>query len=103
MRGREITEKLERIIVNSRTSESLMDMPIKRYSSGMIVRLGFSVAAHMEPDILLLDEVLAVGDMAFQKKCINRVLELKSKATIVFISTRSGERVQQLCDRVIVM
>src|SRR5579885_2378431 len=85
MRRKEITHKLDRI-VEFADVHRFMEMPIKRYSSGMIVRLGFSVAAHLEPDILLLDEVLAVGDMAFQKKCINRVLELKRRATIVFIT-----------------
>ena len=75
---------------------------MKRYSSGMVVRLGFSVAAHLDPDILLLDEVLAVGDAAFQKKCIERVVELKQRCTVVFIS-HDLAAVQQLCDRVIVM
>ena len=64
-----------------------IDTPVKRYSSGMYVRLGFSIAAHLNPDILLLDEVLAVGDASFQRKCIARISELKKNGTtIVFIS-----------------
>ena len=101
MQRKEITEKLDAII-DFAGIRPFIDVPVKRYSSGMIVRLGFSVAAHLDPDILLLDEVLAVGDAAFQKKCIDRVLELKRRSTVVFIS-HDLAAVQQLCDRVIVM
>jgi len=101
MQRKEITDKLDGII-DFAGVRPFIDVPVKRYSSGMVVRLGFSVAAHLDPDILLLDEVLAVGDAAFQKKCIDRVLELKRRATVVFIS-HDLAAVQQLCDRVIVM
>lgn len=101
MQRKEITGKLDGII-DFAGVRPFIDVPVKRYSSGMVVRLGFSVAAHLDPDILLLDEVLAVGDAAFQKKCIDRVLELKRSSTIVFIS-HDLAAVQQLCDRVIVM
>src|SRR5262245_49931430 len=101
MRRQEIRSKFDRI-VDFADVEEFIDVPIKRYSSGMVVRLGFSVAAHLEPDILLLDEVLAVGDGIFQKKCIDRVLSLKRKSTIVFIS-HDLNAVQQLCDRVLVL
>jgi lipopolysaccharide transport system ATP-binding protein len=101
MKRKEISNKLDRIIDFAEIGP-FIDVPVKRYSSGMIVRLGFSIAAHLEPDILLLDEVLAVGDVAFQKKCFDRILELKRKTTVVFISHDLGA-VQRLCDRVIVM
>jgi len=101
MQRKEITAKLDAII-DFAGVRPFIDVPVKRYSSGMVVRLGFSVAAHLDPDILLLDEVLAVGDAAFQKKCIDRVIELKQRSTVVFIS-HDLAAVQQLCDRVIVM
>jgi ABC-type polysaccharide/polyol phosphate transport system ATPase subunit len=101
MQRKEITDKLDAII-DFAGVRPFIDVPVKRYSSGMVVRLGFSVAAHLDPDILLLDEVLAVGDAAFQKKCIDRVLQLKQRCTVVFIS-HDLAAVQQLCDRVIVM
>src|SRR5262249_22785327 len=97
----EIRSKFDSI-VDFADVEEFIDTPVKRFSSGMVVRLGFSVAAHLDPDILLLDEVLAVGDSVFQKKCIDRVLSLKNRCTIVFIS-HDLSAVQQLCDRVIVM
>lgn len=101
MRRKEITEKIERIVEFAGVRK-FIDLPIKRYSSGMVVRLGFSIAAHLEADILLLDEVLAVGDMAYQKKCLERILEMKHRATIVFIS-HDLAAVRQLCDRIIVL
>ena len=80
---------------------NFLDMPIKHYSSGMRVRLAFSVAAHLDPDILLLDEVLAVGDMAFQNKCLQRVEGLTSGGrTIVFVSHSLGH-ILHFCDRVV--
>ena len=102
MLRREITEKLESIVEFAELRQ-FIDTPVKRYSSGMYVRLGFSIAAHLNPDILLLDEVLAVGDAAFQQKCIQRITELKKAGiTIVFIS-HDLRAVQQLCDRVILL
>jgi lipopolysaccharide transport system ATP-binding protein len=75
-----------------------MDTPVKRYSSGMEVRLGFSVAVHLEPDILLIDEVLAVGDEAFQHKCIGKIQEFKARGkTIVLVSHDLGS-IERLCD-----
>lgn len=80
---------------------TFLDTPVKHYSSGMRVRLAFSVAAHLDPDILLLDEVLAVGDIAFQKKCLQRVEGLTSSGrTILFVSHSIGHIIQ-FCDRVI--
>jgi ABC-type polysaccharide/polyol phosphate transport system ATPase subunit len=102
MRRREIAEKLESIFEFAGVRQ-FIDTPVKRYSSGMYVRLGFSIAAHLDPDILLLDEVLAVGDAAFQAKCIRRITELKEAGTtIVFISHDLGA-VEALCDRVLLM
>ena len=102
MTRREITKKLDSIVEFAELRQ-FIDTPVKRYSSGMYVRLGFSIAAHLDPDVLLLDEVLAVGDASFQRKCIERITELKkSGTTIVFIS-HDLRAVQQLCDRVILL
>lgn len=102
MRRSEISRKLESIVEFAGV-RAFIDVPVKRYSSGMYVRLGFSIAAHLEPDILLLDEVLAVGDVAFQQKCLERILELKQAGmTIVFIS-HDLAAVSRLCDRVLLL
>jgi len=102
MRRREIAAKLERIIDFAGVRE-FIDTPVKHYSSGMYVRLGFSIAAHLEPDILLLDEVLAVGDAAFQVKCLDRINELHRQGrTIVFISHDLAS-VERLCGRVLLL
>jgi len=78
-----------------------IDTPVKRYSSGMEVRLGFSVAVHLEPDVLLIDEVLSVGDEAFQRRCLARMDELRARGqTLVFISHILAD-VQHLCPRVV--
>jgi lipopolysaccharide transport system ATP-binding protein len=78
-----------------------IDTPVKRYSSGMEVRLGFSVAVHLEPDVLLIDEVLSVGDEAFQRRCLARMDELRARGqTLVFISHILPD-VQHLCPRVV--
>lgn len=83
--------------------EQFIDQQVKHYSSGMYVRLGFSVAVHMEPDILLVDEVLAVGDEAFQQKCLGRIRRFQSEGrTIVFV-THSADLVPQICDRAAVL
>jgi ABC-type polysaccharide/polyol phosphate transport system ATPase subunit len=80
-------------------AEADLDMPVKRYSTGMTARLGFSIATAMDPEILLVDEVLSVGDAAFQLQCYQRIEELKRKGcTIVFVSHALGE-VQRICDR----
>ncbi|RLG42989.1 MAG: ABC transporter ATP-binding protein, partial [Thermoproteota archaeon] len=101
LKRKEIDEKF-RSIVEFSELEKFIDTPIKRYSSGMYVRLGFAVAVHVDPEILLVDEVLAVGDMAFQRKCLNRMREMlrKESTTVVFVS-HNLSAVQGLCDRVI--
>ena len=86
MRKREIDAKFDQIVAFSEV-EKFLDTPLKFYSTGMMVRLGFAVAAHINPDILLVDEVLAVGDTAFQAKCLNKIAELKEQEkTIVLVS-----------------
>ncbi|MCX6715605.1 MAG: Wzt carbohydrate-binding domain-containing protein, partial [Candidatus Taylorbacteria bacterium] len=84
--------------------DKFLDTPVKFYSSGMYVRLAFSVAAHMEPDILLVDEVLAVGDAEFQKKCLGKMDEITKKdgRTIIFVSHNMGA-IQQLCTKTAVL
>ena len=78
-----------------------MDTPVKRYSSGMYVRLAFAVAAHLEPEILLVDEVLAVGDAEFQRRCLGRMEELGSSGRTVIFVSHQLPAVAQLCDRAI--
>lgn len=102
MRKKEIDAKFDEIVEFSGISE-FIDTPVKRYSSGMYSRLGFSVAAHMDPDILLVDEVLSVGDIAFQAKCAQKMRELlNSGATIVLVS-HNLSLIQSLCNRVILL
>lgn len=102
MRRSEIRQKLDSIIEFSGVGQYI-DVPVKRYSSGMYVRLGFSIAAHLDPDILLLDEVLAVGDAAFQAKCLDRIAELRRTGrTVIFIS-HDLAAVYRLCDRAILL
>ena len=102
MRRAEIAAKLDRILDFAGVRD-FADVPVKRYSSGMYVRLGFAIAAHLDADILLLDEVLAVGDARFQERCQQRILELKASGkTIVFIS-HDLAAVRQLCDRALLL
>ncbi len=102
MTKREINSKFEQIVDFSGIEE-FIDTPVKRYSSGMYSRLGFSVAAHMDPDILLVDEVLSVGDIAFQAKCTQKMRELlESNITIVLVS-HNLSLIQNLCNRVLLL
>jgi lipopolysaccharide transport system ATP-binding protein len=98
---REIDERFEDIVAFSGVRDFL-DVPVKHYSSGMYVRLAFAVAAHLDPDILLLDEVLAVGDMAFQQKCLARIQSLTEddSRTILFVTHTLGH-VVQYCNKVV--
>ena len=98
LKKNEINEKLDAIIDFSGI-ESFMDTPIKRYSSGMRMRLGFSVAAHLVPDILLVDEVLAVGDMAFQKKCLQAMNDLREGGRTVLFVSHNMAAIENLCPR----
>jgi ABC-2 type transport system ATP-binding protein len=79
--------------------ERFLDTPVKYYSSGMYIRLGFSIAIHVQPDILLIDEVLAVGDAEFQRKCLERIDELRSSGATIVIVTHALGSVKHLCDR----
>ena len=102
MRRREIAKQLDSI-VDFAGVRQFIDTPVKRYSSGMYVRLGFSIAAHLHPDILLLDEVLAVGDAAFQAKCFSRISELKKNGTTIVFISHDLNAVDYLCDRALLL
>ncbi|MCP4613472.1 MAG: ABC transporter ATP-binding protein [Planctomycetes bacterium] len=102
MKKAEIERKFDEIVDFSGV-EKFIDTPVKRYSSGMHVRLAFAVAAHLEPEILLVDEVLAVGDAEFQKKCLGKMGDVaKSGRTILFVS-HNMSAINQLCDRCILL
>jgi lipopolysaccharide transport system ATP-binding protein len=102
MGRQEIEERFDSIVAFSEL-ERFLDTPVKRYSSGMYCRLGFSVAAHADPDILLIDEVLAVGDAAFQARCLNRMRELKEAGTTILFVSHALPRVRRLCERTILL
>ena len=99
MRKAEIDQKFDEIVAFSEI-EKFLDTPVKRYSSGMYIRLAFAVAAHLEPEILIVDEVLAVGDFAFQKKCLGKMHDVASSTgrTILFVS-HNMSALSQLCER----
>jgi lipopolysaccharide transport system ATP-binding protein len=99
MRRREIDARFDDIVEFSGVSR-FIDTPIKRYSSGMRLRLGFAVAAHLEPDLLIVDEVLAVGDAEFQKKCLEAMGDLNSSGRTVLFVSHNMAAVENLCDRV---
>ncbi len=103
MKKEEIIRKFDEIVAFAGI-EKFLDTPVKYYSSGMYVRLAFSVAAHMEPDILIIDEVLAVGDIEFQKKCLGKMNEVSKQdgRTVLFVS-HNMNAVEELCTRVIVL
>jgi lipopolysaccharide transport system ATP-binding protein len=102
MRRREIIERYDEIVEFSGI-EQFIETPVKRYSSGMMVRLGFAVAAHLNPDVLIVDEVLAVGDAEFQRKCIGKIEDVAEQGrTIVFVSHNMGS-VRALCERVLLI
>lgn len=102
MSRKEVQRKFDEIVDFSEV-EQFLDTPVKRYSSGMYVRLAFAVAAHLEPEILVVDEVLAVGDAQFQKKCLGKMEEVSTQGrTILFVSHQLGS-VQALCNRAILL
>jgi lipopolysaccharide transport system ATP-binding protein len=102
MKKVEIDRKFDAIVAFAEI-EKFLDTPVKHYSSGMYVRLAFAVAAHLEPEILIVDEVLAVGDAAFQKKCIGKMSEVADQGrTVLFVSHNMGV-VQMLCNRAILL
>lgn len=102
MRRQEIQERFDAIVGFSGI-ERFLDTPVKRYSSGMYCRLGFAVAAYVNPDVLLVDEVLAVGDAAFQAKCLKRMSELRAGGTTIIFVTHNLGYLQRLCQRAILL
>jgi len=92
----DVTRRLDEIIAFSEIDTRFIDTPVKRYSSGMYVKLAFAVAAHLDPDILLCDEVLAVGDTRFQEKCIQKMSDLASEHTVIYVS-HNMHTLRQLC------
>jgi len=102
MRKSEIAAKFDQIVAFSEI-EQFLDTPVKRYSSGMYVRLAFAVAAHLNPEILVVDEVLAVGDMSFQKKCLGKMSEVSRGGRTVLFVSHNMAAVQNLCSRGIVL
>jgi lipopolysaccharide transport system ATP-binding protein len=102
MKRREIEERFDEIIAFAEV-DKFIDTAVKRYSSGMYIRLAFSVAAHLNPEILIVDEVLAVGDAHFQKKCLGKMDDFsRSGRTVLFVS-HSMNLVTQLCERAILL
>lgn len=102
LRQKEIDDRYERIVEFAEIPD-FMDTPVKRYSSGMRVRLAFAVAAHLEPEILILDEVLAVGDAKFQDKCLNRIDEIKNSGVTILFVSHSAQSILSLCTRGILL
>ncbi len=98
----QVQERIEQIVAFSGLGE-FIEIPVKTYSSGMFVRLGFSIAAHLDADVLLIDEVLAVGDEAFQRKCLRRISDqIAAGATVVLVSHDAGA-IERVCERVVVL
>lgn len=100
MSGREIRERFDEIVGFAELWD-FVDTPVKRYSSGMYMRLGFSVAIHSNPEILLVDEVLSVGDAAFQEKCMDKMHEFQQRGTTIVFVSHSMEMVRRFCRRVL--
>jgi lipopolysaccharide transport system ATP-binding protein len=102
LRRGEITRKLPDIVEFAGV-EAFLDTPVKRYSSGMYMRLAFSVAAHLEPEIMIVDEVLAVGDAEFQRKCLGKMRDVSERGRTVLFVSHNMAAIQQMCRRVIVL
>ncbi len=102
MGHREITKKLPGIIEFAGIGDAL-DAPVKQYSSGMFVRLGFAIAAHLDADILLLDEVLAVGDIAFQARCFERIEELRHAGKTILLVSHDLAAMERVCERALLL
>jgi lipopolysaccharide transport system ATP-binding protein len=102
MKVRETRRKFDEIIAFAEV-ERFVDTPVKHYSSGMYLRLAFSVAAHFEPEVLLLDEIIAVGDLAFQKKCVDKMKDVSRQGRTVFFVSHNLAAIESLCSRVFVL
>lgn len=100
MKRAEIEKKFDEIVAFSEV-EKFLDTPVKHYSSGMYMRLAFSVAAHLDPEVLIVDEVLAVGDLAFQKKCLNKMRDFSETGRTVLFVSHDMQSISRLCKRVI--
>jgi lipopolysaccharide transport system ATP-binding protein len=100
MKRREIEQKFDEIVAFSEV-EKFLDTPVKHYSSGMFMRLAFSVAAHLEPDVLIVDEVLAVGDVTFQRKCLNKMQDFNEHGRTVLFVSHNMQAMARLCKRAI--
>ncbi len=101
MARHEVDAKFDSIVDFSDLDPTFIDQPVKNYSSGMYVRLGFSVATHVDPDILLVDEVLAVGDIAFQAKCTERFTQLRNEGKTVVVVSHALEQMRTFCDEAV--
>jgi lipopolysaccharide transport system ATP-binding protein len=102
MKKAEIDRKFDEMVAFAEV-EKFLDTPVKRYSSGMYVRLAFAVAAHLEPEVLIVDEVLAVGDSAFQRKCLGKMEDLSSHGRTILFVSHSMPTIQALCQRVLLL
>lgn len=98
----QVAEKIDSIVDFAEIGE-FIDMPVKHYSSGMFTRLAFSIAISIDPDILLVDEVLSVGDLRFQRKCMQRMNEYREKGVTIIIVSHNQELIKSFCKRVIVL
>jgi lipopolysaccharide transport system ATP-binding protein len=102
MKKWEIDKKFDEIVVFSEI-EKFIDTPVKRYSSGMYVRLAFAVAAHLEPEILIVDEVLAVGDAAFRFKCMDKMQEIREKGHTILLVSHNMDAITRICEQVFLL
>jgi lipopolysaccharide transport system ATP-binding protein len=98
---REVTARFDSIVAFAELDDAVIDQSLRTYSTGMHLRLAFAVSSHMEPEVLLIDEVLAVGDLRFQKKCFDRIRSFKEQGCTGLIATHAPELVLQLCDEAI--
>ena len=99
--SKKFIESKQQEIIDFSELKDFMNVPLKNYSSGMVARLGFSIATLVKPDILIVDEILSVGDFSFQKKCENRIQELMEGGTTVLIVSHSIKQIEKLCNRVL--
>src|SRR5262249_59656339 len=102
MKRSEIARKFDEIVAFAEI-EKFLDTPVKRYSSGMYVRLAFAVAAHLEPEILMVDEVLAVGDAQFQEKCLGSMRQTAASGRTILFVSHNMATIQHLCSRAILL
>jgi lipopolysaccharide transport system ATP-binding protein len=102
MRGTDVARKFDEIVAFSEI-ERFIDTPVKFYSSGMYIRLAFSVSAHLEPEILIVDEVLSVGDMAFQQKCLQKLAQMRKQTKAIVLVSHSMVSIKAICSRVLLL